>query len=378
MTEVTVLVPTHRHAETLPYAVRSALAQRDVALEVFIVGDGVDDATRRAAEALVMEDPRVRFFDRPKGPRHGEVLRHEALSEARGAVIAYLSDDDLFYPDHLRTVIGLLADADFVQPLAIFLDEAGAVYAHAGTPLVPGFRAKMCREKRNVIPLTGVAHTRAFYESLPFGWRTSPDDVWTDLHMWRQILSVDGLRIALPDRPTVVVMPTPNRLGVSGEARGLEIAERFGRLEDEDDRRALGRALLRASFVDASNVEADLTGRLDRATHERDEGAGLLASTCDELASARRALAETTDELARSREERSQLDASLAELRAAHDETTATLAAARRTLRKIERSVTFRARRTLLRTPVARSVLLALAELTNKLRPATRESSNPR
>ena len=71
--KATVLVPTHDHGPTLLYSVRSALAQTVPDIEVFIVGDGVPDVTREVVARLMDEDKRIRFFDNPKGPRHGVV-----------------------------------------------------------------------------------------------------------------------------------------------------------------------------------------------------------------------------------------------------------------------------------------------------------------
>ena len=108
-----VLIPTHSHFATLPMTVRSALAQNMADLEVLIIGDGVDEATRDAAEALQRGDQRVRFLDLPKGDHHGEAHRHTAICEARSEVIAYLCDDDLLLPDHVGDMVELLQDHDF-------------------------------------------------------------------------------------------------------------------------------------------------------------------------------------------------------------------------------------------------------------------------
>jgi glycosyltransferase involved in cell wall biosynthesis len=154
MTRATIVVPTHRHAATLPHAVRSALAQTVAALEVFVVGDGVDDATRAAALGLAREDARVRFFDFPKGPRHGEIHRRAALAEASAEVVCYLADDDLYYPDHVETTLAVLGSgADFAHALPIFVAADGSVFAIPGTPSVASFRDRMLRERRNVVPL---------------------------------------------------------------------------------------------------------------------------------------------------------------------------------------------------------------------------------
>src|SRR3990170_4712932 len=98
MTDATILIPTFRHAALVPYSLRSALTQEGAVVEVFVVGDGVEEDTR-VALAPFLSDPRVRFFDFPKGERNGELSRHEALHEASGRIVCYLSDDDLLLRD---------------------------------------------------------------------------------------------------------------------------------------------------------------------------------------------------------------------------------------------------------------------------------------
>ncbi|HYA08203.1 MAG TPA: glycosyltransferase, partial [Gaiellaceae bacterium] len=79
----TVLIPTHDHGPTLLRSVGSVLAQTVPELEVLVIGDGVPDVTRELMAKVTAGDERVRFFDHPKGPRHGELYRHAALQEAR-------------------------------------------------------------------------------------------------------------------------------------------------------------------------------------------------------------------------------------------------------------------------------------------------------
>jgi len=100
-TKATILVPTHDHGEMLKYSVGSDLNQTIENFEIFIVGDGVPDITRVVVDMLVEQDDRDRFFDNPKGPRHGEIHRHSALKRAQSEIICYLADDDLDLPDLL-------------------------------------------------------------------------------------------------------------------------------------------------------------------------------------------------------------------------------------------------------------------------------------
>ncbi len=88
----------------------------------------MEDDTRAALEPF-RDDVRVRFFDFPKGERHGELNRHEALGEAKGRIVCYLSDDDLLLPGHVVEMGRLLENADFAHsaPFAVMLD------GHCGT-----------------------------------------------------------------------------------------------------------------------------------------------------------------------------------------------------------------------------------------------------
>src|SRR5262245_54799950 len=109
----TVLIPTHDHGPTLRYALTSALFQTVGEVEVFVIGDGISPEGRAVAEEFAVADERVRFFDFQKGERHGEASRHEALAEANGEFVFYLSDDDLWFSDHVAELSALLHEADF-------------------------------------------------------------------------------------------------------------------------------------------------------------------------------------------------------------------------------------------------------------------------
>lgn len=229
MTKATVLVPTHEHDRTLPYAIRSALAQSQDDLEVLIVGDGPTQAVAEAAEALAHSDGRVRFFAFPKGERHGEAHRHEVLKRARGEVVAYLSDDDLWLPDHLSIMVRLAAEEGLVHTQPTYVSETGRVRR------MDGSSADML-DGRNHIPLSAMGHSLSTYLGLPNGWSPAPPDIYTDLFMWRKFL-VAGFGLKTSAIPTVVHFPSPARASWSPERRRLEI-ESWARLAAEDPDRA--------------------------------------------------------------------------------------------------------------------------------------------
>ncbi len=192
MTDATILIPTYRHAALLPFAVRSALDQADVSVEVFVVGDGVEDDTRAALEPFAGDD-RVRFFDLPKGPRHGELNRHESLREATGNIVCYLSDDDLLLPGHVSEMRALLEDADLAHSPHFWIDLDGTLNFLPRNMGRAEF-VELARSGTESIGLSGAAHTLDGYRRLPHGWRTTPADEHTDHHMWLQWLGVPGFR----------------------------------------------------------------------------------------------------------------------------------------------------------------------------------------
>ena len=132
MPAATVLIPTHDHAGPLRHSVGSVLRQTISDLELFIVGDGMSEATRAVAQDLAAGDGRVRLFDFPKGERKGERHRHQALKQASGRIVAYLGDDDLWMPHHLETLDALLRDADFANTMHVGLDGEGRMFRLAG------------------------------------------------------------------------------------------------------------------------------------------------------------------------------------------------------------------------------------------------------
>jgi glycosyltransferase involved in cell wall biosynthesis len=207
VTDVTILIPTFRHASLVPFSVRSALDQEGASVEVFLVGDGVEDGTRAAVEALG-DDERVRFFDFPKGERHGELHRHEALREASGRIVCYLSDDDLLLRDHAAEMARLLEDADFAHSVSARFHVGGTLEYFPWNYSRPEFVEAGLGRKAS-IGLTGTAHTLQAYRRLPHGWRSTPPGGPTDHYMWRQWLEVPGLRAAMGDRLTYLTFPDP-------------------------------------------------------------------------------------------------------------------------------------------------------------------------
>lgn len=268
MSVATVVVPTHDHGPTLEVSVASALVQTVEDLEVFIVGDGVPPSARAICQALASSDPRVRFFDNPKGPRHGEIHRHRALEEATGSIVCYLSDDDLWLPDHVESLAALLADAEFAHTLPLAISTAGEVHVYRMDLESTWFRPRAFDDRgiRDAwVPLTFAGHTLEAYRRLAEGWSTTPGRLPTDRYMWRKFVSRPDYRARSGTRPTALNFPSPDRRDWTADQRVAELRRWAGRLSDADGVAAWRLEVLDSVVRDRARLDARPGRRLAEA-----------------------------------------------------------------------------------------------------------------
>ncbi len=101
---VSVLLPTYNRRRYLPAALASALTQTHRELEIFVIRDGGQEVADVVGS---FRDPRVVLIDR-KDNRGKPYSLNEALRRAQGQYVAYLDDDDAWYPHHVETLVRTL------------------------------------------------------------------------------------------------------------------------------------------------------------------------------------------------------------------------------------------------------------------------------
>lgn len=102
--DVSFAVASFNCRDYLEAAVASALAQRDVTLEVLIVDDGSSDGSRELAERLAQQDSRVRVLATAENGGPGRA-RNVAIDAMRGRWYAVLDSDDLIGPERSAVLI---------------------------------------------------------------------------------------------------------------------------------------------------------------------------------------------------------------------------------------------------------------------------------
>ncbi|AXS41234.1 glycosyltransferase family 2 protein [Breoghania sp. L-A4] len=188
-----ILLPVHRPPNMLRIAVESVLAQIESSFELLIVCDGAPRETVACANAFAARDKRVKVFDFDKGERHGEAHRHAALADTTARFVAHIGDDDIWFPDHLTELSALLDDVDFGNLLQAELLTDGTIEVHVGDLSEPQTRDHMLLDTWNFFGPSVAGYRMAAYRKLARGWSPAPEDLWSDLHMWRKFLERDDL-----------------------------------------------------------------------------------------------------------------------------------------------------------------------------------------
>jgi len=263
MREATVLIPTFDHGRLIRHALGSAQAQTLRDIEIFVVGDGAPAETRETVERAAAQDPRIRYFENPKGERLGERWRHEALAEASGRIVCYLADDDLWFPDHVETMAGLLADADFAGALQGRAYPDGRLYGQCSNFALPQYRNPNAAIGSK-LGISGGAHTLAFYRRLPKGWQPAPADVRSDQHMWQQFFATPGCRAVSSFRPTCMTFISELRRHMSPEERERELESWWARIADPTRQQRLREEILAAHLENATSDANGYAEQLDR------------------------------------------------------------------------------------------------------------------
>ncbi|MDP4173537.1 MAG: glycosyltransferase [Bacteroidota bacterium] len=105
---VSVIIPTYNRKDKLVRAIKSVLAQSYDDYEIIVVNDNGEDVSSVIEE---LKDPRIRLISHNinKGL---SAARNSAIKYSRGKYLAYLDDDDIYYPDHLETLVNYLENSN--------------------------------------------------------------------------------------------------------------------------------------------------------------------------------------------------------------------------------------------------------------------------
>src|ERR1700704_2506136 len=135
---ISVVIATYNRSRALAYAIESVLGQTFTNWELIVVGDACTDDTAEIVARYVEADPRVRFVNLERNWGEQSAPNNIGRSLARAPLIAYLSHDDFWLPNHLKACSEALAatGADLVLGTAANISFEGGRLAFDTLPVL--------------------------------------------------------------------------------------------------------------------------------------------------------------------------------------------------------------------------------------------------
>lgn len=202
---VSVIIPTFRRPQQVRLAAQSALTQTWGEIEVLIISDGPDPATRAAVVDL---DPRLRFLELPHnvGPA---AARNAGVQASRGEWLAFLDDDDLMLEGKIASQMSLADDREPKRMIACRM-----AYRHGertdvwpSRPIGPKediadyiLRRPSLLGRPGIVPIQTLLIHRSILEQVPFSTHKDHEDWAWLLEAWHTA----GARVAFAWEALVV------------------------------------------------------------------------------------------------------------------------------------------------------------------------------
>lgn len=179
-----VIVPTYNRPEMLKKAIQSILDQTFQDFEIIVVNDAGNDVT----EIIQSFDEGSRLICLAHEQNRGVAsARNTGLLNTRGKFIAYLDDDDFYYPDHLK----YLAEVLNTEKYKVAYTNSHEVFQtwitdrYVITDKKIAFNSDFDKRELlvgNYIPTLSIAHDRAIVEETGFFDKSL--EVHEDWDMW--------------------------------------------------------------------------------------------------------------------------------------------------------------------------------------------------
>ncbi|WP_272033153.1 glycosyltransferase [Kamptonema animale] len=107
---VSVIIPTKDRPEMLAQAIQSVLNQTFTELEIIVVNDGGVDV--QAVISPLNTRGNI-VYKKHNRALERSAARNTGIRAARGKYIAYLDDDDNYYPNHIETLVKFLENSEY-------------------------------------------------------------------------------------------------------------------------------------------------------------------------------------------------------------------------------------------------------------------------
>jgi glycosyltransferase involved in cell wall biosynthesis len=241
---VSVIVPAYNAAAYLDSALASVAGQTRPADEVVVIDDCSTDATAAMAEAWSDRLPIT--LVRNEVNRGLGLARRAGIEASRGRLLALLDSDDVWFPDHLETVLAAYAASPGLvtsRSLRWFPGRGVAARDSASfLPVPPPDEQHRAILQGNFL-YVGTLFERGAYDAAGGFADLRSDEDW---HLWIRMIR-NGVRVALTSHPTVLYRQRHDSLSAGDKLNETDIAVLTSLLPvlDEDEARVVRGAIRR-------------------------------------------------------------------------------------------------------------------------------------
>lgn len=107
---VSVIIATYNRSNVLKFSIASVLKQDYQNFEIIVIGDHCTDDTEEVINSFA--DKRISFYNLEENFGEQSFPNNIGFQKSNGALIAWLNHDDLWYPEHLSTLMETLYQND--------------------------------------------------------------------------------------------------------------------------------------------------------------------------------------------------------------------------------------------------------------------------
>ena len=135
--KVSIIIPTYNRANLLSRAIKSVLNQTFKDFELIIVDDGSTDNTKGVVEEFQKKDSRIKYIWQENSGAPAKP-KNTGIRQARGEYVAFLDDDDEWFPKKLEKQIELFEDnIGFVGCNILIVDQISQLLKKFKMPEYP-------------------------------------------------------------------------------------------------------------------------------------------------------------------------------------------------------------------------------------------------
>lgn len=199
---VSIIIATYNRSNILKYTISTVLKQDYQNFEIVVIGDCCTDDTQEVVNSF--DDKRISFHNLEENFGEQSYPNNIGFQKSKGDLIAWLNHDDLWYPEHLSTLINTLykTESDLVYSwyysynsrtcnLPVFNQETNyspLIIAPASTWIV----------KRNIVTEVGL-------------WKSAKQIYKVPSQEWINRVFKSGKKISQVNKITVIAIQSGSR-----------------------------------------------------------------------------------------------------------------------------------------------------------------------